>query len=93
MRWVTASPGRRGEIVPTEIAPVKQEEEVEPPALVNLDAMTKEQLITYTHRNWGVEMDGKSKKTTPRNRCQEHNNTKRDTNMGAARTRLSTIAK
>jgi hypothetical protein len=41
--------------------PREQEEDVQPP-LVNLDAMTKDQLIEYAHRNFGVKLDASTKK-------------------------------
>ena len=50
------------EIKPVEPVPPKFVEDVEPPPLVNLDAMTKEQLVTFTHKQWGVELDAKGKK-------------------------------
>lgn len=39
----------------------REEVDIQPP-LVNLEAMTKDQLADYAHRNFGVRLDTKAKK-------------------------------
>ena len=53
---------QRKEIEPEETPPEIKQEEVELPPLTNLDAMTKEQIVGFAHKHFGVEFDAKAKK-------------------------------
>ncbi|MCK2097524.1 hypothetical protein [Thauera aromatica] len=44
------------------VEPPPREEREDVPPLVNLDAMTRDQLADYAHRNFGVRLDPKAKK-------------------------------
>ena len=54
-----------------------EEEQVEEPPLANLEAMTKDQMIAYAHRNFGVVLDKRDKAETLRDSIR--------TRMGARR--------
>lgn len=53
---------RKFSIEPEEVAPPVKEEEVELPPLTNLETMTKDQLVGFAHKHFGVELDSKGKK-------------------------------